>query len=111
MHIDKRGLRFTFSADAEVQVQDLPTSLHGRVTDISLRGCFLAISGSFEEKERVRVKILRCGECFESLAEVIYQRPSGVGLLFVEMIPRFREVLQSWVLSALDRQIEESLAK
>jgi len=111
MHIDKRGLRFPFSADAEVQVQDLPTLLHGRVTDISLQGCFLAISGSFGEKERVRVKIFRSGECFETLAEVIYHRPSGVGLLFVEMIPRFREVLQNWILSALDRQIEQSLEK
>ena len=111
MHIDQRGLRFKFSAEAEVHAQDLPTSLRGRITDLSLQGCFLAISCAFGEKERVRVKIFRSGECVESLAEVIYQRPSGVGLLFVEMIPRFREVLQNWILSALDRQIEESVAK
>ena len=111
MHIDKRGLRFKFSADAEVRVPALPTSLHGRVTDLSLQGCFMAVSGSFEEKERLLVKIFRPGEYFESLAQVIYQRPSGVGLLFVDVIPRFRDVLQHWVLSALDHQIEETVGK
>jgi len=106
-----RGLRFKFSADAELRVPASPTALHGRVTELSLLGCFLEISGSFGNNERLQVKIFRSGEYFESLADAIYVRPSGVGLLFVEMNPHFRGVLQKWILSALDRQTEESLAK
>jgi hypothetical protein len=111
MDNDQRGLRLKFSADAEVQVQDSTTSLRGRVTELSLRGCFLEISGSFKDQERVRVKILCPSEYFESLADVIYVRPPGVGLLFVEMKPHFRTVLQRWILSALDHQIEETPAR
>ena len=106
-----RGLRFKFGADAEVRVQASPRSLHGRVTELSLLGCFLEIAGSFGNNERLQVKIFSSGEYFESLADAIYARPSGVGLVFVEMNPHFRGILQKWILSALDRQTEESLAR
>ena len=102
MDNDPRGLRFKFSADAEVQFQGSPTSVRGRVTNLSLRGCFLAISGSFGNKERLRVKIMNSGEYVESQADVIYVRPSGIGLLFVEANAHFRGILQKWML--LDRQ-------
>lgn len=106
-----RGLRFKFSADAEVRLQASLTSLHGRVTELSLLGCFVEISEAFGPNERLQVKIFSSGEYFESLADAIYVRPSGVGLLFVEMNPHFRTVLQKWILSALDRQTEETLAR
>ena len=96
-----RGLRFKFGADAEVRVQDSLTILRGRV----------AISGSFGSKERLRVKIISSGEYVESQADVIYVRPSGIGISFVEVNPYFRGVLQKWLLSALHRQTEEISAK
>ena len=104
MHKDTRGLRFEFSADAEVRVGESPAKFSGRVTELSLRGCFVEISGSFKDQERVRLKIFSGEECFETRADVIYVRPSGIGLLFVEMNAHFRGVLQKWVLAALDRQ-------
>jgi len=107
MHKEKRGLRFEFTADAEVRAEGATTSTRGRVKEVSLRGCFLEASGAFEEHQRVRVKIFHAGECLESLADVIYVRAEGLGLLFAEMTPEVRGVLQTWVLTALDRQSEE----
>jgi hypothetical protein len=111
MEREQRGLRFTFSADAEVRVGDSPDRLPGRVSELSLRGCFLEISGSFAEHERLRVKMFNSGESIETMADVIYVRASGVGLLFAEPNPHFRDVLQKWILAALDHQSEEAPAR
>lgn len=110
MSRDKRGLRFGFSAEAEVQIGDSPAKVPGRVRELSLRGCFLEISGSFREHERLRVKIINSGEYFESQADVIYVLATGVGLLFADMNPHFRAVLQKWILTALEHQTEEVAA-
>lgn len=110
MHKDKRGLRFEFNAEAEVRVGDSPASLQGRVKELSLRGCFLEVTGTFAEHERLRVKIFQSDDCIETMADVIYVRPSGVGLLFTDMTGHFRSVLQRWVLTALDHQTEEVAA-
>jgi hypothetical protein len=101
---DKRGLRFPFKADAEVVLPNHSDKIAARVTELSFRGCFLEISAAFQEKQRVRVKILHFDEFFEAPAEVIYVRPTGVGLVFGNMEPPFRRVLQAWILAALDAQ-------
>ncbi|HKW57789.1 MAG TPA: PilZ domain-containing protein [Candidatus Acidoferrum sp.] len=107
MEKDPRGLRFKFAADAEVRVGESPTGIPCRVTELSLRGCFLETADSFAEQQRFRVKIFNSGEYFESPADVIYVRPTGVGVVFAETNPHFRSVLQKWVLLALDHQAEQ----
>lgn len=108
MRKDKRGLRFDFHADAEVRVEGATSSSRGRVKELSLRGCFVETAGAFSEHQRVRVNIFNAGEDVESPAEVIYVRPGGIGLLFVDATPGVRDVLQKWVLTALDRQGQEA---
>jgi hypothetical protein len=103
LHRDRRGLRFSFSANAEVSLEGSAESLRVRVTELSLRGCFLGIPGRFAEKQRLQVKIFNAKDFFEASAEVIYVRESGVGVLFGDMHPHFRQVLQTWILAALDR--------
>jgi len=80
--------------------------LPARVTELSLQGCFLETPASFEEQRHVYLKIREAGETFEAEAVVLYTRPSGLGLIFREVKPRHREVLQNWILKALDRQLE-----
>jgi PilZ domain len=102
---DRRGLRFPFTASAEIALENSPTVfVPARVTELSLRGCFLETSESFEIQRAVLVKINNCGEYFEAEASVLYVRPSGMGLVFGELKPQFRAVLQKWVLTALDSQ-------
>jgi hypothetical protein len=52
----------------------------------------------------VLLKIDHSGEHFEAEASVLYLKPEGMGLLFREIKPQFRAVLQKWVLAALDHQ-------
>jgi len=80
--------------------------LPARVTELSLQGCFLETAASFEEQHHVYLKIREAEETFEAEAVVLYTRPSGLGLIFREVKPRHREVLQNWILKALDRQLE-----
>lgn len=98
-------MRLAFSAGAEVAPETSPTAfVHARVTELSLRGCFLETSASFEMQCPVLLKIYDSGEYFEAEASVLYVKPSGIGLVFREIKPHFRAVLQKWVLAALDNQ-------
>ncbi|HXH66748.1 MAG TPA: PilZ domain-containing protein [Candidatus Limnocylindrales bacterium] len=102
-----RGLRFSFDAHAEIAPETSPKAVApGRVTELSLQGCFLETSALFELKRHVLLKVHDNGESFEAEAVVLYHRPSGLGLVFREVKPRHREVLQNWILKALDRQLE-----
>jgi hypothetical protein len=107
MDQEHRGLRFTFSAGAEIAPGNSPAAfVPARVTELSLRGCFLETSASFEMQRPVLLKIHGSGEYFEAEASVLYVKPSGMGLVFREIKPHFRAVLQKWVLTALDHQVD-----
>jgi hypothetical protein len=107
MNRECRGLRFSFNADAEIAPETSPKAIvPGRVTELSLMGCFVETSASFELQQTVLLKIHHSGESFEAETIVLYVRPSGLGLVFRQVKPRFREVLQNWILKALDRQLE-----
>jgi PilZ domain-containing protein len=102
---EHRGLRFAFSASAEIAPEGSPAvGVPARVTELSLRGCLLETSASFEMQLPVLLKIHHSGEYFEAEASVLYVKPSGMGLVFREIKPHFRAVLQKWVLTALDGQ-------
>ncbi len=105
MEQERRGLRFGFSAGAEIAPESSPTvTVPARVTELSLQGCFLETSALYEMQRPVLVKICESGEYFEAKASVLYVRPSGMGLVFLDVKPHFRAVLQNWVLTALDNQ-------
>jgi len=103
---ERRGLRFPFDAAAEVGLESKRERRPARVTELSFRGCYLETSFSLKERQRLRVKIFHADQFFESPAEVMYQRPGGAGVLFGNMEPHFRNLLQGWILAALDHQAE-----
>ena len=105
MDREHRGLRFAFSADAEIAPENSPAaSFPARVTELSLHGCFVESSASFELHHPVLLRVHHSGENFEASASVLYSQASGMGLVFSEVKPHFREVLQKWILAALDGQ-------
>ena len=106
---DRRGLRFAFDGTAEVVVEGTPGTARARVTELSFRGCYLELSAALKDKQRVQVKIVHAGETFEAPGEVIYVRPGGVGLMFGVVEPRFRNVLQDWILAELDNHGDQEL--
>jgi hypothetical protein len=54
----------------------------------------------------VLLKLYNAGEFFETEASVLYIKSTEMGLEFREMMPQFRAVLQQWVLTAFDHQLE-----
>jgi len=105
MDQEHRGLRFAFSATAEIAPESSPTAfVPARVTELSLRGCFLETNASFPLQHPVLLKMYHSEEYVEAEASVLYLKPSGMGLLFREIKPHFRETLQKWVLTARDNQ-------
>lgn len=105
MEQERRGLRFAFSAGAEIAPESSPTAfVPARVTELSLLGCFLETSAAFELHRPVFLKIYDSGDHFEAKASVLYVRPSGLGLVFRDVKPHCRAVLQKWILAALNSQ-------
>jgi PilZ domain len=103
---EQRGLRFRFSAPAEVSLESTPNERwKGQVAELSLRGCFLETTASFEQGQRLLVRVFHAGQYFEALGSVLYTRPIGVGLVFVDVKPSQRAALQKWILAALQAEI------
>lgn len=105
MEKERRGLRFSFDTPGEISPQDAPErKAPARVTELSFRGCFVETDPLFEEQRRVHIKIFHNSEYFETDATVLYVKPPGMGLLFGDIKPHFRAVLQTWILSQLHGQ-------
>jgi hypothetical protein len=101
---DRRGLRFSINADAELLLENPSRRISARLTELSFRGCFIETSVELEMKQRLRLKVYYDNEFFEALADVLYTRANGVGVLFVGMDHHYRSVLQDWILAQLDKQ-------
>jgi hypothetical protein len=106
MENERRGLRFPFSANGEIVVESSRNAMPARVMELSLRGCFLEVSSALTVGQHLRVRIWHANEFFEALAEVLYVRATGVGLVFNDMKPHSRKLLMAWVLGALDSQVK-----
>jgi hypothetical protein len=106
MKKEQRGLRFAFEARAEIVLENSSEKIPARVMELSLRGCFLEVSSLPSGIHRLRIKIWHEEQFFEAMAEVLYVRASGVGLVFGEMKAHCRSMLQSWILAALDHQVK-----
>jgi PilZ domain-containing protein len=103
---ERRGLRFLFTAAAEIAPESSPgASVATRVAELSLYGCYVETPAPFDAKTRVLVKIFNSAEYFEAKATVIYVKPAlGMGLAFRDVKPNFRGVLQKWILVAMHSQ-------
>jgi hypothetical protein len=106
MNQEQRGLRFAFEARAEVVVEGSADKIPARVMELSFRGCFLETTRLSSEGQRVQVRIFYEEQFFEASAKVIYVRATGVGLVFGDMKPHCRNVLQTWILAALDKSVK-----
>jgi len=103
---DRRGLRFPFDADAEILIENSVRKVPARVTELSFRGCFMQISSALKQRQRMRLKIRHEKESLEASGQVMYVRQDGVAVLFDELEPEALNVLQDWILNALDIQAE-----
>ncbi len=108
MDEQRRGLRFSFSAPAEVAPESSPSGgIAARIVEVSPHGCYLDTPAPFSVQTQVLVKIFNSQEYFEAKATVIHVKPaSGMGLEFREIKPHFRTILQRWIVAAMRSQKE-----
>jgi hypothetical protein len=98
----RRTPRYPFAANAELTEAGATTPTKGRVTELSLNGCFMTSPTSLAKGTQVEVKINTETEFFEAHGSVIYSQPDeGMGLMFLETKPYYLNVLKKWVLSAM----------
>jgi hypothetical protein len=99
----RRTPRYPFVAQAEVrEVKTGGEALKGRVSELSLNGCFVNIQNPLEKGTSVDVKINTETEFFEARGTIVYSNPeSGMGIMFLETKPYYVSVLKKWLLSAM----------
>jgi hypothetical protein len=90
--------RFVFDAQAELVEPQTKSQIFGRVTEISLRGCFTEVPNPLGGGSVVQLRIVKDGEIFTTQAREMYQRSgSGVGLRFIETAPDQAKLLAAWL--------------
>jgi hypothetical protein len=90
--------RFPFNADAEVVELASGTKIKGRVTDLSLSGCYVDTLSPLLASTAVHIKIVREAQVFEAQAKVTYCKLGrGMGVAFVSAQPEHKKLIGSWI--------------
>ncbi len=90
--------RFPFNADAEVVDAQSGTKIRGRVTYLSLAGCYVDTLSPFLGSTAAHIRIIREAQVFEAQAKVTYCKLGrGMGLAFGLAEPEHKELLGSWI--------------
>jgi PilZ domain len=94
----RRFQRLPFNADAEVVELQSGTKIGGRVTHLSLGGCYVDTLSPFLRSTTVDITIVRGTQVFEAQAKVTYCKlGKGMGLEFVSAQAEHKKVLGSWI--------------
>jgi len=97
-HERRQFERFAFNADAEVLEPQSGTKITGRVTDLSLSGCYVDTLNPFLASTMVHITIVRGTQMFAAQAKVGYCKLGmGMGLAFVSAQPLHKKLLGSWI--------------
>jgi hypothetical protein len=90
--------RFPFNADVDVVEVQSGTRIRGRVTDLSLGGCYVDTLSPFLVSTAVQIKITKGPQSFEAQARVTNMKVSlGMGLAFVSASAEQKRVLGNWI--------------
>ena len=94
----RREGRKQFTAAAEVTDLRTATCMRGRISDLSLRGCYVDTLNPFPVGATVRLQIFQDGQILDALGSVSSHHPrSGMGLAFDDLTEEQRLMLQSWL--------------
>ena len=98
----RRTPRYPFTANAEVSEEKTNPPLKGRVSELSLNGCYVTTNTPMATGTKVDVKINTEADFFEANGTVIYSNPdAGMGVMFLETKPYYMSVLKKWLLAAM----------
>ena len=97
----RRTPRFPFIANAEIFEKGSAASNPGRVTELSLYGCYVETASTFEKGVPFLLKVFAEGRFFESQGTVLYVQPGqGMGVGFQNVNPHYLTVLKTWLIES-----------
>ena len=96
---DRRSnARVPFIAYAEIIEEGSSVTVAVRVSDLGNDGCYVDTRAPLPKGAAVRIKIVSARDVFEAEAAVAYVDPRlGIGLVFRNVSPGARRVLQKWL--------------
>ena len=89
--------RYDFGAIAEVLDLDSGEDVIVITRDLSLSGCFVKTNLPFPPGTDIRVRITYAGLDFAASGVVIFTTREGMGIQFVEVMPKDQALLQEWL--------------
>ena len=97
-HERRRFPRFPFNGDVDVVEAQSGTRIKGRVSDLSLGGCYVDTLSPFLVATAVQIRIAKGPQSFEAQAKVINMKVGlGMGLAFVSATAEQKKVLGNWI--------------
>ncbi len=99
LEADRRGAqRHPFSADAEVTELRSGLKLSARVSDLSLKGCYIDTLNPYAAGTAVSLRLHKGKDVFEARANVSYRQAGfGMGLDFEGLVAEQRAKLEIWL--------------
>lgn len=90
--------RYTFIATAEIIEPATDTHISGRVSEVSMHGCYVDILNTLPKDTIICVRITTDRGSFESAGKIIYvQENVGMGVSFVDTPQDQQTVLAAWM--------------
>ncbi len=90
--------RYPVAAMAEATEIKSNTRITGRISDIGIGGCYFEVMSPFAMGAEVYLRITRNQQSLAANAKVLYSTGGmGMGLIFTNVGPEHRQVLQAWV--------------
>jgi hypothetical protein len=98
----RRTPRYIFFAAAELMEEKSEVRIASRLSELSLRGCYLDMMNPFPVGTSILLKIWTDeSTVFESKAKVIYSQTNvGAGVEFIDVEPKYLAVLEQWLKEA-----------
>ena len=96
---ERRAMRrHPFVALAELTGVGSNQRVSAQTTQMSSTGCYLGAANPFPEGARIRIRLVKDGETFESAARVLHVHAEfGMGVVFESVPPDQQQVLDSWL--------------
>lgn len=96
---ERRAMRRQpFVAMAELTGVGSNQRVSAQTTQLSATGCYLGAANPFPEGARIRIRLMKDGEAFESVAQVLHVHAEfGMGVIFENVTPEQQRLLDSWL--------------
>jgi len=90
--------RYTLIATVEIVDPSSGIRLSGRISEISLKGCYVDLLNTLPKGTAVQMRVSRDVGIFESPAKIAYaQDGMGIGLAFTDTPADQLKILENWV--------------